>query len=69
MEKTHQEILALVDVYKTEYDMVIKGNKAAAARARKALMDIKKKVSDQRKNISDYKASLPTKGGGKKSTK
>jgi hypothetical protein len=58
----HDEILALVEVYKTEtHSFEVKGIKAAAARARKALGDLGKLTKSRRAEIQEKKAALSVK--------
>jgi len=53
----HDEILALVEVYKTEtHSFEVKGIAAAAARARKALGDLGKLTKSRRAEIQEAKA-------------
>jgi len=56
MSETHDKIVESIDVYLEENaKFEEKGVKAAATRARKALMDIKKLATDRRKEIQDKK--------------
>ena len=59
---THDDILAAVEVYKTENEKFsTKGVKASAARARAALGDIAKLCKVRRAEIQDAKNAMATK--------
>lgn len=56
MSETHDKIVEAIDAYLEENaKFEDKGVKAAATRARKALMDIKKLATERRKEIQDKK--------------
>jgi N-glycosylase/DNA lyase len=56
MTETHEKILEAIDTYLEENaKFEEKGVKAAATRARKALMDLKNLAHDRRKEIQDKK--------------
>ena len=56
MSETHEQILEAIDAYLEENaKFEEKGVKAAATRARKALMDLKNLAHDRRKEIQDKK--------------
>ena len=59
MSDTHENIVEAIDSYWSENaKFEEKGVKAAATRARKALMDLKKLATTRRKEIQDKKNSL-----------
>jgi hypothetical protein len=59
MSDTHENIVEAIDSYLSENaKFEEKGVKAAATRARKALMDLKKLATTRRKEIQDKKNSL-----------
>lgn len=56
MTETHEKILEAIDTYLEENaKFEEKGVKAAATRARKALMDLKNLAHERRKEIQDKK--------------
>lgn len=56
MSETHEQILEAIDAYLEENaKFEEKGVKAAATRARKALMDLKNLAHERRKEIQDKK--------------
>ena len=56
---THEKIVEAIDSYLSENaKFEEKGVKAAATRARKALMDLKKLATERRKEIQEKKNSL-----------
>lgn len=56
MTETHEKILEAIDAYLEENaKFEEKGVKAAATRARKALMDLKNLAHERRKEIQDKK--------------
>lgn len=58
MSETHENILEAIDAYLEENaKFEEKGVKAAATRARKALMDLKNLAHERRKEIQDKKNS------------
>ena len=59
MSDTHENIVEAIDSYLSENaKFEEKGVKAAATRARKALMDLKKLATTRRKEIQEKKNSL-----------
>lgn len=59
---THEQILALVEMYKKEHEAFeVKGVKAAAARARKALGDLGKLTKVRRGEIQEKKLAMSAK--------
>lgn len=52
---THDMIVSLIEIYVTENEKFMKGNKLAGTRARKALTEIGKVVKIRRKEIQDIK--------------
>tara|TARA_R110002167_G_scaffold348541_2_gene559922 strand:+ start:986 stop:1165 length:180 start_codon:yes stop_codon:yes gene_type:complete len=59
MSDTHEHIVEAIDSYLSENaKFEEKGVKAAATRARKALMDLKKLATSRRQEIQDKKNSL-----------
>jgi hypothetical protein len=59
MMETHLKLKALFEEYQAEQDnFEIKGVKASAARARKALMEITKLAKARRGEIQDKKNSM-----------
>lgn len=56
MSDTHEKIVESIEIYLEENaKFEEKGVKAAATRARKALMDLKKLATDRRKEIQEKK--------------
>jgi hypothetical protein len=61
----HDKLLAALETYKAENDKFqVKGVKASAARARKALQEIAGSCKERRKEISAEKESREGKGAG-----
>lgn len=52
---THDMIVSFMEIYVTENEKFLKGNKLAGTRARKALTEIGKLVKIRRKQIQDIK--------------
>lgn len=50
-----EQLLAQVDILKTEYEKFTQGNKSAGTRARKALQEIKKQAQELRVEIQTQK--------------
>jgi hypothetical protein len=58
MESNHAALCSLFEQYLVENEKFeTKGNKSAATRARKALMDITKLCKDRRKEIQESKSA------------
>jgi GTP cyclohydrolase I len=58
----HESIVAAFDTYLTENEkFTVKGVKASAARARKALQEMSKGIKERRKEITAEKEALATK--------
>lgn len=56
MNPTHDTLVSLFDTYvKDNEKFVVKGNKAAGTRARKALAEFAKVAKERRKEIQDAK--------------
>lgn len=56
MNPTHDTLVSLFDSYvKDNEKFVVKGNKAAGTRARKALAEFAKAAKERRKEIQDVK--------------
>jgi hypothetical protein len=59
---THEQILELVENYKSEHEKFeTKGVKAASSRARKALADLSKAIKVRRTEIQDKKNAMSAK--------
>ena len=59
MATTHEQILELIETYKSENEKFeVKGVKAASSRARKALGDLSKLAKARRAEIQDKKNSM-----------
>jgi hypothetical protein len=52
---THDMIVSLTEIYVTENEKFMQGNKLAGTRARRALAEIGKLVKIRRKEIQDIK--------------
>ncbi len=58
MTQTHETLVSLFETYiKDNEKFVVKGNKAAGTRARKALAEFAKLAKDRRKEIQEVKNS------------
>ena len=58
MNTIHESLVSLFDTYiKDNEKFVVKGNKAAGTRARKALAEFAKAAKERRKEIQDTKNS------------
>jgi hypothetical protein len=58
MSTVHETLVSLFETYAKENEkFVVKGNKAAGTRARKALAEFAKLAKDRRKEIQDVKNS------------
>jgi signal recognition particle subunit SEC65 len=60
----HQEILDLVETFRTDFDKFFnKGNKAAGTRVRKHMATLKRKAQEIRNEVQEIKAKMKEEGG------